>query len=261
MRALALALLAGLLSTAATASELRLTMAALPNNGHVYQHSLLKDALAAAGVTLTVTLVELPPPRVTQELETGDVDAHAFLQTPARDRQFVPIPVRLTDGLIGRRVFLIRAADQARFDDLNTVADLQRSGLVGAFGRGWFDVTIWRHNGLAVQELPANANIHGMVGIGTRGVDYFSRGATEILAEAARNPDVAIEQRLIVAYPNDLIFYLNPKRRADAPAIEAALTAFATSGEIGRRAGTQWRADIERLRLNDRRVITLAAPQ
>ena len=42
---------------------------------------------------------------------------------------------------------------------------------------------------------------------------------------------------------------------------QAALTEFAASGELARRASDQWRTDIDQLRLAVRRVITLAAPQ
>lgn len=249
-----------LFSASATAQTLK--MAAFSDNTHAYYHALLTEALAAAQKPVTVERrLDVPQPRIGSMLDDGSLDVHWFVQSAERDRQFVGVTFPLTKGLIGQRVLLIRPADQGKYAAIQSVADLKASGLVGGFGQGWFDVAVWKANGLPVMEQAGEwRTLYKMVAAGDRKVDYFSRGVTEIGPEAAANPDLAIEKNLLLVYERDFRFYLSQKAKDYAKPLADGLAQLQQNGRQAALLQTHFGDTLAALGIDSRRKLTLTTP-
>jgi hypothetical protein len=117
-----------------------------------------------------------------------------------KERNFIAIRIPLHKGLLGYRIALIVKGDQARFDSVRTVDDLKRF-TVGQ-GIGWGDVAIYNQNGFKV--VVANYDqLFPM--LEARRFDLFPRGVGEVFHEydtrKLREPNLAIEQHLLIEYP------------------------------------------------------------
>lgn len=220
------------LGTPTMAADIQLKLATLPNGTHKYFFKLLEESLKASGNTVKITSEDnLPQPRIVSYLDTGDVTLHWFLQTKERDAKYVPVDHKLTQGLIGQRVMLIPKGDEAQYENIKTLDDLKATGKTAGLGQGWFDVGVWKESGLKVTEQGGDWKLlYTMIASKDRGIDYFPRGAHEIVSEAQANPKLAIEPKLVLVYPRDLTFYLSKPNAALKPVIEAALKQAEKSG-------------------------------
>ena len=153
-----------------------------------YYHELLKQSLEAEGYEVKIT--ELPKEceqkRVMEMMgaDSEQITLTWVVQTEERDREFVPVEVGITNGLIGKRILLIPKGSQIEYNGIKTIEDLKKLGKVGGFGKGWFDIKVWEYNGLKTYEKDGSwdPEIYRMVASKNRGIDYFSRGAHEIAA-------------------------------------------------------------------------------
>lgn len=191
----------------------------------------------------------------------GRLDLIWGLQTADKDRRMVPIKVGLTDGLAGQRVLLIRPQDQKLFDQVSSVKTLHDTNLVAGFGEGWYDVFVWKTNGLRVYEIAEQFQlIYSMVTVGNRGVDYLPRGAQEIAGEAKAHGELAIEQQLLFIYNKDMQFYLSKHAARHKDIIAFALTSAESTGLKRRLIQKFFAADLSTLGLAQRKRIRLHVP-
>ena len=166
----------------------------------------------------------------------------------------------MTNGLVGRRVLLIRRADAQVFAQVQSVEDLKRSKLTAGFGAGWGDVKVWKAAGLPLYEHAAPwSTIYAMVAAGNRHVDYLPRGVIEVLEEARLHPELAVEQHLLVEYSGDFEFYLAESAASYRPIIERALREAEATGLKARLIDEAFGADIKALDLNRRVRLHLSA--
>ncbi len=243
----------------ASADEIQLRLVSFTNGNHQFFHRLLVQSLAAAGHTVVITELRDPPqPRIVRNLEKAELSVHWMLQTSARDAQFASIPLPLTRGLIGQRIMLvpkIRANDYMRIQSL---ADLRASGKVAGLGQGWFDVQVWKESGLPYIEQSGNwASLYAMLASEKRGFDYFPRGVTEVLTEAAQHPELAIEPHLLLTYDRDLVFYLPKANIALKALLESALRHAEKSGLQKKLIDEYFGVPLASLNLSQRTVIEL----
>lgn len=197
-----------------------------------YMRALLSQSLEEAGHVAEIGVAEgMPAKRHDAMVSHGEPGYATFKLWRRTLENAVVVPVDLTGGLIGKRVFFIRPDDQATFSGFDTLEDLRGSGMIGGFGKDWFDVKVWQHNGLAVHEVDGEwRHIYKMLEAGNRGIDYFSRGILEIAQEAPEHPDLAAERDLLVIYPGDFNLFLSPAESDLAPVLETALRAAEESG-------------------------------
>lgn len=216
----------------ASAADVTLKLASLPNGNHKYYHRLLEESLKATGNNVKITVEDnLPQPRIVSYLDDGNLTLHWMLQTKERDAKYVAVDHKLTQGLIGQRVMLVPKGDEAAYSKVKTLDDFKATGKVAGLGKGWFDVGVWNESGLKVTEQGGEWKLlYSMIASKSRGIDYFPRGANEIVAEAKENPNLGIEQHLLLVYPRDFVFYLSKPNAALKPVIEAALKQAEKSG-------------------------------
>lgn len=245
------------------AHVIELKMIKFENQTHNYMQELLEESLKLKGYKLIIKPIEnIPQSRIDFMLKTGNLDIHWYLKGREIDKSLLPINVELTKGLIGKRVLFIRKGEQNQYNKIKNLEDLRKSTLFGAFGKGWYDAKIWEYNKLKYYEQDGDwTNLFKMISSGQRKIDYLSRGVTEILYEyPAVFEMLDIEENLLFSYDSDFIFYLNKNKFKEKIIIEDALILAQKTGLIDKLIDKYYSKDMDKLRYNKRRVISLKIP-
>jgi ABC-type amino acid transport substrate-binding protein len=189
--------------------------------------AVLDLAMKAANADYTVrqAKVVMERGRALAELVNGDtIDLHWTSMDEQAERGLNVVHIPIHRGLIGYRVFIIRKDRQPDFDRINSLDDLK--ALTAGQGLGWIDTEIMRRAGLNVQT-----STYETLFTMTQGgrVDYFPRGVIEAFAELdARKhvvPDLVVENRLLLLYRSDFLFYVARGQKELAATIEQGFTA------------------------------------
>jgi len=183
-----------------------------------------------------VAISPMPVSRQEYELAHADpvITIAVFNSTAERTRKLLPVRIPIDRGLLGYRILLIRADDQARFDRIRSLEDL-RSVQFGLMP-GWSDLRIMRAAGLTVVEGDSYDGLFRM--LSARRFDAFSRGATEIIEDFDRAksmaPGLAIERHMLLHCPMPVYFWFSGdqegRRRADR--VQAGLTEMVADGSL-----------------------------
>jgi ABC-type amino acid transport substrate-binding protein len=178
----------------------------------------------------------------------------------ALDDGMIHVPVPLDRGLLGTRISFIRADQQAELDKVKSLEDL-RHVMLGQ-GEGWGDVKILQHNGLGVETAPDYNSLLDMLEKGR--FVLFPRGATEVTAEfqtyREKHPNLAIDQRLVIRYPNPQYFYVAKNAPRLAERIEFGLKAMLKDGSFDAIYNKHFAAALAELKLDQRTVIDIENP-
>jgi len=251
-----------LLSGELQAKQISLTLPSFRDGSHQYYVTLLSEVLKSAGHKPVITLVpEMPQSRVTHELKRNKISLYWLLKTEKRDQQFSSIDVGLTGGLIGQRILFIPKNRQQQFEGIENLADFRALDKVGGFGSNWYDIDVWQENKLKYQTVSGDWHkIYKMLQLENRGIDYFSRGAIEILAESKMYPYLQVEKNLLLQYDRDFVFYLSPNYAKYKQIINQAFALAKRSGLLHILQTNHWQNDIVKLNLNNRLVIKLNNP-
>jgi ABC-type amino acid transport substrate-binding protein len=176
-----------------------------------------------------------------------------------KERRLLPVRIPLRKGLLGYRISLIPKDKPAVID---TVADVNglKTLAIGQ-GIGWGDIAIYKANGLNV--LAANyENLFKMLNIGRFAL--FPRGLGEVFAEFERNkgrqPNIAVEQHLVIYYPWPYYFFFNKKDAGLAKRVEAGLRIMQQDGSFDALFDKYNASAIARADLAHRRVIKIKNP-
>lgn len=231
---------------------------------HHFFHELLEEALKDIGHEPEFIIHKLPQLRVKKYLSEGELSVYWMLESEERNRNYLPIKVGLTDGLIGKRVLFIKEGDQHLYDKVKNIDDFRNLNLIAAMGKDWFDVNVWKANNLRYKEEPGNwKSIFRKIPHG-RPYNYFSRGINEILVESELYPELKIEKNLVLIYDRDFLFYLS-KEGPNAGAkyeliIKEALNKAKESGLIDRLVDKYWSKNFQALDYDKRIKIQLQTP-
>ncbi len=251
-----------LFPTLSCAEALHLTVPVGGVSQPKYFHELLETALRENGHAPFIDKMEnFPHLRVREMLEYGEISILWLVQSEERDAKYLPIPVPLTNGLIGKRILLVPKSKQLQYVSVRTLEDFRSLNKVGGFGARWFDTKVWALNALPYQEVNDPKLIYGMVATEERGIDYFSRGFNEVVNEYEAHPELAIEPRLMFEYERDYIFYVSHTRPDLVPILTKALTKARQSGLIDRLVKKHWAKNFAILTPENRIVIPLTTPQ
>jgi hypothetical protein len=176
--------------------------------------------------------VQMSAARAIEQLERhGLVNVVWSSTSVEREKKFLTIRIPLRKGLLGYRVCLINAKDQARIDQVRTLDDLRK--LTVGQGTGWADVAIYNAEGIPVTTA-AYAGLFDMVSAGR--FDLFPRGLSEVFREFAllspRLPGLAIDRHLLLYYPWPYYFFFNRDDARLAARIEAGLKMMRADGSF-----------------------------
>ena len=177
----------------------------------VFAYAVLKEALARADEDYTLVKSHRPEmtnARALVELEDGRVDVVWVGTSRALERRFKPIYIPITRGLLGSRLFVIRADRQEDFSEVERLADLRE--MVAGQGTGWTDTRILREADLEIVTASFD-ELFQLVSTGR--IDYYPLGASEIYGfldqYRSRYPSVTVEEDIVLVYRFDFLFFVN----------------------------------------------------
>lgn len=190
---------------------------------------------------------------------------HDVLITVAGNQKFkegdmIVIPQPLTKNLLGYRIPIIRAEDEAKFSQITNKQELQK--LSHGIPETWSDATVFRHNHFNVVE---NGNFDAIFErLQNNEFDYCTFGANEVLEihtnRAAKQNNLIIEQNLLLFYPFPLVFYVHPNKPHIAERIEKGLQNIMASGQLDSIFDAHYGDIKKQLNLKKRTLITLKNP-
>lgn len=263
---LALAVAGGVVSVAreATARETEITV--FPS-GPIYEYrwKLLELALGRTRTGDETIRLRPFPEDVTQNrgvqlLESGAIDVIALGTNAEREARMRPVKIDILRGIVGFRIFVIRAADQARIARLG-VEEL-RTKLTFGLNSQWADLPVMRANGFSVETSTSYENLFVMLAAAR--FDAFPRGLNEAAREVAERkqayPTLAVERTKALFFPFPIYFWVNKDNKALAERIERGLLLALEDGSFRSLFETYHAAEIASLAAQRRDVIKLSSP-
>ncbi len=199
-----------------------------------YFHTLLQDALnhsKSDSEEIRVQQIDryLSQGRMLRELNTGNsLDVVWTMTSVEREQNMLPIRIPLLKGLLGHRVFLIRADRQSTFSNIHHPDQLRQ--LMAGQGSHWPDTGVLQANGFPVMGTTKFEQLFTMLKNGR--FDYFPRGLNEAWVELALHPhkQLAVETTLMLSYPAPMYFFVRNGNTAMAARIESGLNAMIDDG-------------------------------
>ena len=166
----------------------------------------------------------------------------------------------LAKGMLGKRLLVIRKADQTAFASIQDDREMQ-SKVVG-IPATWADADLFRANGYPVAEKGSLEDI--FLRLTRVEFDYLSLGALEIEQifrdMADQTGDLCIESNLMLQYPMPLVFYIHPAATKLAQRVEDGLHTVQSDGSFDQLFNRHFGEIVGRLHLNNRRTFHLSNP-
>ena len=227
-----------------------------------YMTGLLKLALSYSDKNYTYdsTSEVYSRPRVMESVKSGSISVMWGGTSEQMESDFIPIRIDAYRGLMNHRLLFIRQGDQARFDQMNTLADLK--SIRFGQGRSWQDASILESAGLTVIKTTKKTSLYHMLDGGR--FDAFPRGANEVWTELSAFPQLQliVEKKLVLIYPLPTYFFVTPKDPELAKDIEYGLESAIKDGAFdnyfyGSKEVTE---ALDKANLGSRRAIRISNP-
>lgn len=226
-----------------------------------YPISLLKLALQKSGAVYQTkpSKHDMPQWRTLRHVQMNkELDVVWTFTTPEREQSLLPIRIPIDRGLLGWRLLLINAADEARFASLDDVDQLRalRSGQ----GHDWPDFPILKSNGFNVSPSSSYSGLFAM--LQRQRIAYFPRSLTEIEPEVRAHSAQAlvVAPRWVLHYPAPLYFFVSKDKPELAAAIERGLLTAIKDGSMRQLFLQHFGETIAHAKLNQRTVVRLTNP-
>lgn len=203
---------------------------------------------------------EVTQNRGVQLLQSGAIDVIALGTNAERESQMMPIKIDILRGIVGFRVFVIRAADQQRIAHMDE--QTLRKELSFGLNSQWADLPVMRANGFTVDTSTSYENLFGM--LVARRFDAFPRGLNEAARELEERklsfPQLAVEQTKALFFPFPIYFWVNKDNKVLAQRIERGLQLSLADGSFRKLFETYHAKEIATLAKEKRQVIRLSNP-
>ncbi|NBB90366.1 MAG: transporter substrate-binding domain-containing protein [Spirochaetes bacterium] len=198
----------------------------------VFAYAVLAEALERAPGDYRLvksSRPEMTNARALVELEDGRVDVVWVGTSRELEERFRPVYIPITRGLLGNRLFVIRADRQQEFSRVESLADLRE--FTGGQGTGWTDTRILRQAGLEITTASFDV-LFQLVDAGR--IDYYPLGASEVYGfleqYRSRYPDITVESDIVLVYRFDFLFFVNRDDAALHDAIRSGMEAMYEDG-------------------------------
>ena len=176
--------------------------------------------------------------------------------TEEKEQNYLAIRIPLRKGLLGYRILLVHKDKQALLKNVRTLADLKKFS-VGQ-GVGWDDVKLYEANGISVVEAKYS-NLFRMLHY--QRFDLFPRGINEIFTEfekeSAQNPDMVIDENILIHYPWPYYFFVSKNNQALHKRLASGLKKMLKDGSFD---AIFWKYNgkaIEAVNFKNRRIIEI----
>jgi hypothetical protein len=200
-----------------------------------FQTALLRLALRKAGASEAIDV--LPSQswmRQVRELQADRLDVAplpAVEPDPYTAFALLRVDTPLRWGLLGARQLLVMAPRLSEFEGLVDAEQLSQRFTLG-YGSDWGDLAVMQRLGVRLRTAPTLALLYDMLRRGE--IDYLSRGLNEVEQERHFHAHFAQPVRavpgVLLSYPLDDCFYVNPKRPDLHQALDRGLRAAQRDG-------------------------------
>lgn len=234
-----------------------------------YHIALLSEALKRTEAEYGPAVARPSERRMSQQrlmfmLEEGHagVDVAVSPTDRWRETRLTPVRIPLDKGLLGWRVFIVRAGRLEELARVRSVEELKRY-TVGQ-GTHWVDVPVYRSAGFDVQTGNRYEGLFAMLSLDR--FDIFPRGVEEAYAEVSARrrqyPDLRVERTLVLHYPFVRYFWVANSQRGDMlrERITKGLELMLADGTFDRIFHEYKDLTLEVVRLHERRVLRIPNP-
>lgn len=193
---------------------------------------------------------------------SGKLNTLVLDATTTLEQRFQAVKIPIDKGLLGYRVFLIRAENQPRFSAVKTLDDLRQLSM--GQGQNWSDVSIYRAAGFTVTTGSSYEGLFKM--LMAKRFDGFGRGVSEVLGELSAwqptYPQMAIERELLLYYPLPVYFWFERTVEGSLrrQRVEEGMRILVANGELERLFNAEYASTIQALQLGKRRLLTIPNP-
>lgn len=227
----------------------------------VLRVALERTRMSYGDYSIVTSRIEEPQRRLLRHADTGWQSVNiSLLPVPAgtEAHNLVPVRIPVYGGLWGYRVLLIRAGEQARFDQIRSLADLRMMTIGQA--EFWADVAILKSAGFNVKLGASYDGLFKMLRTGR--FDAMSRSVIEVLDELKAHKDLAVERNLLLHYPMPEYFWFSddPSGRRLAARVNVGLLSMVADGSLRRMVKSRFAKTESELDLKHRHVIELPNP-
>lgn len=217
--------------------------------------ALAHDAAGGAAVQLVPYGEQVSQNRGVKLLQSGAIDVIALGTNVERERDMRPIKIDILRGIIGYRIFIIRAADQERIAHLSD-ASFKRE-LTFGLNSQWADLPIMQAHGFNMVTVSDYESLFSM--LAAKRFDAIPRGLNEADMEVAQRrstyPQLAVERTRALYFPYPVYFWVAKDNAALAHRIERGLRLALEDGSF-RKLFETYHADTIRLLDKDKRRVT-----
>ena len=172
----------------------------------------------------------------------------------------IAVNVPIMDGLLGYRQLIIRRSDTEKFRQISSANQLKK--LVAGQGRGWIDVSIYRHNGYQVDDRANLSNLLPML-LNHR-FDYLPMSVVEVESVLAHYPELqkelAVAPGILIQYPLPSVFYVSASAPQLAQRLARGMVAAGKDGSLDALMLRYFRKEIETIRAANTREFVLVNP-
>ncbi|MBL3556897.1 MULTISPECIES: hypothetical protein [Marinobacter] len=206
---------------------------------------------------------EMPQGRVVRELEQQGstlVDIANVATSNDREDNLRAIPLPIDGGLLGFRVCVVMQESLPMFEGINSISDLQATGIRIGQGAHWPDTAILEANGVTVVTHSRYEILFRM--LENHRFECFARGVSEVLfdLELQNNIDLVIEPDLLIAYPMPSYFFVSRRDHETAQRLQLGMERAIHDGSFGRYLNHFYGRAMKELALEKRKVLVLNNP-
>jgi ABC-type amino acid transport substrate-binding protein len=223
--------------------------------------ALEKTSHAAEHIQFDYHTLDVKRERARLLVKKGTLDIIWSSSNKKREAELMPVKFNLIRGINEYRLLLIRADDQARFDKIKNLTDLQQFRI--GSGTHWSDTEIYRFNSLPLVTSYSYAPMFRMLGV--KRFDYMARSIQEVNYELEHygKLGLAIEKNLAIHYPQPIYFFVSNENRALAERIQRGLEMARDDGSLDALffGIPNFRQAWEQLQQLNRKVIELKIPE
>ena len=160
---------------------------------------------AQASYKLNIKKSKKPAITLRRMLEAGTTDVIWATTSKTLEDKFIAVRIPLYKGLMGYRTLLIKPSSQRLFNNISTLADLSNVSLGQV--HSWADTAILEKNGLNVIKVTKHHSLFSKLKKGD--FDAAPRAIHETIQEARENEALAVEERLLLHYPQPMYLFVS----------------------------------------------------
>ena len=203
--------------------------------------------------------LDVPKQRAFELMARGQgIDVLYGTASEERLARYRAVPFALLRGLNGYRVALVRRSQADLLKNVHSLTQL--SQLRAVQFASWSDTAVLQANQLPVETSTDLRGLFGMLQL-SRG-DYLPLSVLEVEAELAKHAqfDLVIDQHLLLYYPTATYFFVADSNEKLAQALLYGLKQAAADGKLDQLSNRYFGAQLQRLQLEQRRIIGLVNP-